>query len=101
MERGEIDLLSREKLIVGVVTHIIYEVDDEGVTEGMLGEENDLGAALGEVADDCFAHAAGAALQASSAACLADPFDLPYRHQNNLAVHIPLAAIAAALEVAL
>lgn len=62
VEGSEVDLLGGDELVVGLFSQVLNEFDDEGVGEGVLGEEDDLGAAGCEGADCCFTYAGGAAL---------------------------------------
>lgn len=62
MEGSEVDLLGGDELVVGLFSQVLNEFDDEGVGEGVLGEEDDLGTAGCEGADCCFTYAGGAAL---------------------------------------
>lgn len=66
MERGEVDLFGGDELVVRLFSEVLNEFDDEGVGEGMLGKEDDLGAAGCKGADCCFTYAGGAALSTFS-----------------------------------
>lgn len=62
MERGKINLLGGDELIIGIGTNVLDVVDDEGIGESVLCEEDDLGAAGCEGSNGCFTYAAGTAL---------------------------------------
>jgi len=62
VQGGEVAFFSVNEVVVCGLAEVIYAVDDEGVGGG-ADEEDDLGAAEGEVVDDCFADAGGSALE--------------------------------------
>lgn len=55
MERGEVDVLGINELIPRCGTHVFNIIDQEKVRWLMVGEEDDLGAAFGEIIGYCCA----------------------------------------------
>lgn len=51
-----------DEVVVGVVADVLDVVDDEGIAEGVLGEEDDLCASSCEGSDGGFSYTACAAL---------------------------------------
>lgn len=65
MQGGKVDLLGGDELVVRITPYVFDVVDDEGIAEGVLGKEEDLGAARCEGSNGCFAYTTGAALAVS------------------------------------
>lgn len=62
MQRCKVDLFGSNEVIVGFVSQVLDVFDDEGITEGVLGEEDDLGASCRKCSNRCFAYTACTAL---------------------------------------
>ena len=56
MQRLEIGLLGGDQVVFRLFAEVVDVLNEERIGEGMLGEEDDLGASRCEAADYCFAY---------------------------------------------
>lgn len=107
MQGGQVDLLRVDELVSRRAAQVFDIVDEEEVRGGVLGEEDDLGAALGELVDDGGANAGCAALEAEGSWISArersteDSRGGTYRDHDDLGVHHALGGVARAAKVVL
>lgn len=93
-------MLGGDEFVVGCLAQVVNVVDEKGIGQLMLGKEDDLGSAEGQISRDLCSYACGTSLGTASQQWAEAGERATYCYHYNLGVHEALGGVDGASEIA-